>query len=124
VFANRQGDRLLESETGMRDLAVDEEVEIDMGSSPDVVLSAVRERTTVDAAHAENQMERVEISSARDVETRFELRLRLPEGAHVVRADHSMGMKNGRPIFRLSIPAHATATLRYQTQRVVAEQGR
>jgi hypothetical protein len=138
--ADRLHDRLLVCETGLRDLAVDEDVEIDMGSSPDVVVSAVRERSTVDAAHAEtlpevpgvparrsvpvDDIERIEISSARDVETRFELRLRLPEGAHVVRADHSMGMKNGRPIFRLTIPAHATATIRYQTQRAVAERGR
>jgi hypothetical protein len=29
-----------------------------------------------------------------------------------------MGAKNGRPIFRLTVPANETATLRYQTEHV------
>jgi hypothetical protein len=65
-----------------------------------------------------NEVARVEVSNARAAEIRFELRLRLPDGGRVVRADHPLGTKNGRPIFRLTIPANQTVTLRYQTQRV------
>jgi hypothetical protein len=108
VFAARRGDRLLERESNLRDLAVDEEVEIDLGSSPEVAVRAVRERP---------YSERVEISNARDAEIRFELRLRLPPGAQVVGADHPVGMKDGHPIFRLTIPAHAAATVRFRTRR-------
>ncbi len=86
----------------MRDLAVDEEVEIDLGASPDVSVRVVRDRVDGDSAR-----EHVEISNARPAEIQFELRLQLREGTRVVRADHSMGTKNGRPIFRLTIPAHA-----------------
>jgi len=43
--------------------------------------------------------ERVEISNAR-----------------IVSAGHPLESKNGRPIFRLAIPAHASATLRYQVR--------
>jgi hypothetical protein len=112
VFATHGGDRLLERESSMRDLAVDEEVEINLGASPDVWVSVVRDRVDRDSAS-----EHVDISNAHPAQIRFELRLQLREGTRVVRADHSMGTKNGRPIFRLTIPAHASATVRYQTRR-------
>ena len=32
----------------------------------------------------------------------------------IVRADHKVGSKNGRPMFRLSVPANSTATVRLQ----------
>ena len=112
VFASRGGERLLERESSMRDLAVDEEVEINLGASPDVSVRVVKDRVDGDSAS-----EHVEISNARPAEIQFELRLQLREGTRVVRADHSMGSKNGRPIFRLTIPADDAATVRYQTQR-------
>ena len=86
----------------MRDLAVDEEVEINLGSSPDVLVTVMREG--------------VEISNARAAPIEFELRLRLQEGTRIVRADHPLLSKDGRPMFRLRIPAHATTSVRYQTR--------
>jgi hypothetical protein len=44
------------------------------------------------------------------------LRLQIEAGARVVRADHALGAKNGRPIFRLNVPANETVTVRYQIQ--------
>jgi hypothetical protein len=111
VFAARDGESLLQHESNLRDLAVDEEVEIDMGVSPDVQVTAAKERT---------RSIRVDVSNARAAEIHFELRLRLPEGGHVVHADHPVGTKNGRPIFRLTIPANETVTLRYQWQHIPA----
>jgi hypothetical protein len=113
VFAARDGETLLQQESNLRDLAVEEEVEIDMGVSSDVQVTAVRERTGIDSAKVAAG-NRVDISNARATDIQFELRLRLPEGSRVVRADHSVGTKNGRPIFRLTIPANETVTLRYQ----------
>jgi hypothetical protein len=135
VFANGRGTPVLLREADMRDLAVDEEVEIDLGTRADVQVKAVREQTTVDAAHAQilplvpgvavrsarvDAVDRVEISNARTSEIQFELRLHLADGARIIRADHPLGAKNGRPIFRLTIPAHADATVRYQTERSVS----
>jgi hypothetical protein len=134
VFAARDGETLLEHESNLRDLAVDEEVEVDMGDSPDVQVTAIKEKTTIDPARTHElplvpgvlhlrsaQVEtvnHVDISNARGTEIQFELRLRLPEGGRVVRADHALGAKNGRPIFRLTIPANETMTLRYQWQHI------
>jgi hypothetical protein len=112
VFAMRGGERLLEHESSMRDLAVDEEVEIDLGASLDVSVNVVKERATGNSAIAH-----AEISNAHPAPIQFELRLQLREGTRLIQADHPIGTKNGRPIFRLTVPAHATATVHYQTQR-------
>jgi hypothetical protein len=108
VFAARAGESLLLNESGLRDLAVDEELEINAGDAPDVQVAAA------EADH----VNRVDISNAGAAQVRFELRLRLPEGGRVVHADHSMGTKNGRPIFRLTLGANETVTIRYQTQPI------
>jgi hypothetical protein len=134
VFAERGGEKLLQHESAMRDLAADEEVEINMGDSPAVEVTAQTEKTRIDPARARllplvpgvpalrsvevDDVDRVEVSNGRATEIHFELRLQLPEGGRVVRADHPLGTKNGRPIFRLTIPAGETATLRYQTEHV------
>jgi hypothetical protein len=131
VFAPHQGETLLEHESGLRDTAVGEELEINMGTSVDVLVSALKEASSIGSAHAEllplvpgvtlrrvviDAVNRVDISNAKQTEVQFELRLQLRPGARVVRADHPLGAKNGRPIFRLNVPANGTTTLRYQTE--------
>jgi hypothetical protein len=132
VFGWHQGTQLLLNEADMRDLAVDEEVEIALGTSSDVQVRARSESVTIDPARVrkiplvpgvvsirEAQVDDarvVEVSNARASKIDFELMLLLEDGARVVRADHALGMKNGHPIFRLTIPAHRTARVRYQTE--------
>lgn len=102
VFGMRAGERLLQHESGMRDLAVGEEVEIDMGESSDVEVAA--------------DVDRVDISNARAAAIQFELRLQLPQGDRLVRADRPFGDKNGRPIFRLTVPAAGSVSVHYRTR--------
>ena len=133
VFAPYNGERLLQHESGLRDIAVDEEVEIDLGESPDVQVSGDVEETHVDSSQAKllplvpgvklrsvdvDDVLRVEVSNARPAEIDFELRLSLPEGARIVRADHPLGTKNGRPIFRFKVPANQTVAVRFQAQTI------
>jgi hypothetical protein len=106
VFAMRAGEKLLQRESSLRDLAVGEEVEIDLGPSPDVEVTMIKEQESM----------RASISNARAVEIRFELRLQLPQGDKIGHANQALGSKNGRPIFRLTVPANETVTLQYQTQ--------
>jgi hypothetical protein len=103
VFAFSQGRRLLERESNLRDLARDEELEIDLGPSPDVQVEATR----IGRSH------RVEISNARASAIAFELKLRLPDGVGIVDAKPAAATRNGRPIFTLSIPAHSIAVVNY-----------
>jgi hypothetical protein len=132
VFTLRDGQRLLLNEAGLRDTAVAEEVEINLGSSADVQVSLSKESSSVDTEHAEmlplvpgvsalravkvDDICRVEIRNARSTPVPFELRLQLPADAGIVRADHPLGLKNGRPLFRLTLPANDSAIVRFQTQ--------
>jgi hypothetical protein len=94
VFLQHGGERLLAHESDVRDLAIDEEV------------SATQDADSY----------RVEIANARRETIPFELTLHFRDDrVHVTSADRPMGTKNGRPIFRLNIPANSTATLYYQT---------
>ena len=133
VFTAYNGERLLEHESALRDIAVDEDVEIDMGESSDVQVSLTPEETNIDSPHAQllplvpgvalrsvkvDDVRRVEVSNARAAAIDFELRLSLPEGARIVRADHPLGTKNGRPLFRFKVPANQTVTVRFQSQAI------
>jgi hypothetical protein len=134
VFGFYHGARLLEYGSGLRDIAVDEELQIDMGESPDVQVSERSEKTSIDSAHAKvlpllpgvtlrgvkvDDVERVEVSNARAAGIDFELRLGLPEAQRIVRADHPVSAKNGRPIFRFKVPANQQVAVRFQTQSIV-----
>jgi hypothetical protein len=127
---------VLLAESPLRDVALDEEFELGLGESPDVQVGAVRERrrlSSTDAAELPllpgitawrsarlDDVNRVEIRNARNSPVRFELRLRLSDGARVIGADHPLGARNGQPLFRLTIPAGAQETIRYQTEHTVA----
>jgi hypothetical protein len=133
AFAPYKGERLLQHESALRDIAVDEEVEFDLGESADVQVTGEAEETQVDSAHAKllplvpgvalrsvkvDEVQRVEVSNARPTGIDFELRLTLPQGARIVRADHPLGAKNGRPIFRFKVPPNQTVAVRFQTQGI------
>jgi hypothetical protein len=107
VFAVRGSDRLLEHESGLHDLAVDEDLEIDLGAAPDVGVVSAR---TGDSR-------RVEISNARAAQIEFELSLRLPDGVRVVAADRPWATKNGRPMFRLTVPGQSSVSVLYRAVR-------
>jgi hypothetical protein len=116
VFATSSGEKLLLHESDIKDRAVDEEVEIDLGDSPDVQVNVEKETVTAGPARSQVRSIRVDITNARPADIKFELRLQLRAGGRVVHADHPVGSKNGRPLFRLTIPAHRRVTLRYQTE--------
>src|SRR3984885_2505583 len=133
VFTAYNGERLLEHESGLRDIAVEEDVEIDMGESSDVQVSLTPEETSIDSGRAKllplvpgvslrsvkvEDVQRVEVSNARAAAIDFELRLSLPEGARIVRADHPLGTKNGRPLIPFKVPANQTVTVRFQSQSI------
>jgi hypothetical protein len=105
VFAYSQGRRLLERESNLRDLARDEPVEIDLGTSSEVEVEA----------SGTGRSHRIEISNARAAAIAFELELRLPDGVRVADGRPTPGTKNGRPIFRLDIPARSTGVVSYRT---------
>ncbi|WP_158912579.1 DUF4139 domain-containing protein [Caulobacter sp. S45] len=133
IFQPGGGRPLLVGETNTRDLAEDEEVEWRLGESPDLQIVQTHEHRTIDRTDLQpipiipgllwaisarlDDENRVEISNASSQPRTFELRLSLPAGSSLVRADHEAGVKDGRPIFRLVLPPQSTTIVRYQTGR-------
>jgi len=116
VFTRRASAELLLNEAPIRDLAQGEEFEVPLGTSPDVRLTAVLERRGATGAGGEDRC-RVVISNAQNASIPFELRLRFGDGMHIVQSNHRLESKDGRPLFRIPVPAHATATLIYEIRR-------
>jgi hypothetical protein len=116
VFATSSGEKLLLHESDIQDRAIDEEVEIDLGDSPDVQVTVEQETAAVSRSRTQEHAIRVDITNARPNDINFELRLRMRTGGRVVHANLPVGSKNGRPLFHLAIPANGSATVRYQTE--------
>jgi hypothetical protein len=129
AFYEHEGVPLLVNEAHLRDVADNEEFEIELGESPDVRWKVTEEQTSVDPATVkklplvphlhirsikESEVARLEVSNARDTPVSAELSLVLPDGFEIVRADHAPTKRNGHPTFRLSVPANATVTIRFQ----------
>lgn len=131
TFYERDGVPLLVHEAPLRDVTLDEEVEIEAGEAADVRVTAVVERRRVNGATLKklplipgalqvrsrevNVTDRVEITNARNQPAVVEVRLTLNGGTQVVRADHTPFMHNGHQTFRLTVPAEGSAVVRYQT---------
>lgn len=134
AFYEREGVPLLVNQAPLRDVAVDEEFEIDAGEAADVEVTSTIEHRAVDPATRKDlplipgvvhlrsneidEVTRIEISNARNVPTFVELRMLLPDpdARRLVRADHVPVARNGHPTFRLTIPAQGSSTIRYQTE--------
>jgi hypothetical protein len=131
TFYEREGVPLLVNEAPLRDITLDEEVEIEAGEAPDLRVTAVVEGRRVNGATLKKlplvpgalQMRsrevdianRVEITNAGNRPAVVELRLILKGGAQLVRADHIPFSHNGYQTFRLTVPAEGSATVHYQT---------
>jgi hypothetical protein len=126
--------RLLAGQTTLRDLTIDEETEFEFSGGADVQARLTLESRTLTPERALplgpllqvvpkinagsrtlDQINRIEVSNARPYDVNVEVRLYVQGGTEIVRADAPYGQKDGRPIFRLTVPANETVTVRYQT---------
>lgn len=126
---NAEARRLLAGETTLRDLTINEEVELRFNGGPDVQGLQVRETAEVTKASPAlrfirgvltrerqlSQIYRIELTNARSYPVQVEARLTLAGTQEVVTANHTVEQKNGRPIFRVTVPANDTLVIRYQT---------
>lgn len=127
--------RLLAGETTLRDITLDEETEFEFNGGADIQVRQTVETRQASRLQAPlpvlpliallpqinagsrriDAINRIEVSNARPYPVQVELRLWLDDGGQMVRASHAFGQKNGRPIFRLTVPANDTLEVRYQT---------
>ncbi len=129
VGTGASAQRLLAGETSLRDIAVNEEVELRFPGGADVQARHVYEsRGAVPTdpsmpflpgfndqnAGGSGVIGRIELSNAHPYAVQVEVNLYVGAGTRLVRADHPAGQKDGRPIFRLTLPANETIQIRYQ----------
>jgi hypothetical protein len=134
AFYERHGVPLLVSEAPLRDVAENEELEIELGEAPDAQLSFSVEERHLDLStlkklplvphvhirsDEESQVARIDVSNARNTPILAEIGLELPDGMQVVRADHSLTKRNGRPTFRVEVPAQESMRIRFELGRTV-----
>jgi hypothetical protein len=121
--------RLLAAETDLRDIAINEETELRLSESPDVQIRQITESREIagpprptlpflpgaDRRSPLNETTRIEVTNARPFAIQAEIRLELDDGQSLVKADRPAAQKNGRPIFRVTVLANSSLTIRYQT---------
>jgi hypothetical protein len=132
VFERRGDTELLLSESPLQDTAVGEEFEIGAGSSPDVQVGEVLERTSIPPGSEKDlpllpgimhlraadidDVDRIEIHNARASPINIELRARMSDATKVIAADHPVTMRYDKPVFALTVAAGGTATIRFRTE--------
>ena len=132
VFQTRGKRPMLVGRASVRDTAVNEKVEFQLGDAPDVRVRQTLEARRVDAGSVETlplvpgaiwlrqvrpgRVNRIEISNAEPRPVTIELRMMIDPSDAIVRADHPLTTEDDMPVFRLKLKAHQTETVRYQTQ--------
>lgn len=109
VFEPHGADLLLVGQGGMRDYAVDEDVEVTLGLSPQVHIAVTETGSGKNWTGYE-----AKVSNANPWPVTFEGSVRLRDGQKLERATARLTRKLGRPTWTVSVPANAQATLRYR----------
>jgi hypothetical protein len=120
--------RLLAGETSLRDLAVNEETEFLLSGGAAVQIRQTTESRqrpgppppdvkgqSIRTGARFNMIDLVEITNAHPFPIQAEVSVYLADNAELVRADREPERKNGRPIFRVTVPANENIEFRYQT---------
>lgn len=133
AFFTHDGEPLLVNEGPLSDTALDQEVEINLGRPSDIQVATVERARTLDrssikelplipgVAHLRtasvDAASQIDITNARNKPATVEIGLNLSPGERLVRADRVPLSHNGRPTFRLTVPAEGSAHIRYQTEQ-------
>ena len=101
---------MLLNEAPILDTAVNEDVELELGDSDDVLLSQVT------GEHGDNH---VDITNASDHPVVAEISLALYADERMTQADPAplRKLKNGLPTFRVTVPANGTSAIHYRLQK-------
>lgn len=116
------GDRpMLVGEPTIDDTAVGEDVELDVGQSSDVTYEQKRISNLKDDSPSKfAQRYEFEISNARSSSASVEVEFRIYGNTELVKASRRLGTKNGRHLWKATVPANGRIALTY-TVRPIAE---
>jgi hypothetical protein len=107
VFETVSARPMLAGEDDMRDTAVHEEVEIKVGAAPGVRLKSEQDKNKDDHFILTLTNDQADPINA-------EVELNLDDGTSIALAAPSNATKNGRPIWRVSVPANGNKLIRYR----------
>lgn len=121
VFEMADGESLLAGESHIADLAVDDDVELTFGESPDVQyrqrrLTSIRENKDGDDVSRSGRFE-VELTNATPERARVEVALRVYEEWNIERASSKLKLIKGRKTWVADVPANGKARLTYTLVR-------
>lgn len=109
VFEPSGADLLLVGEGGMRDYAVNEDVEIRLSNSPQVHVAVSETKSGVHWTDYEAR-----VTNANPWPVQFEGSLQVSDGEKVLSPSAPLPRKHGRPTWTVHVPANGEATLRYR----------
>jgi hypothetical protein len=110
VFETVSARPMMAGEDSMRDAAVHEEVEIKVGDAP-----GVRIETKEDADKVGHFI--IKVSNDHPYAIKAEVEMSVDDDISIASAQPRHGQKNGRPIWRVSVPANGTSIIRYAVRR-------
>ncbi len=119
VFEPSGGTQLLVGETRMRDIAVGEDVEIEVGESAQVQVQAdeLDQRRGDDARNI--QRYEVRVTNANPAPVTIEIRLNFDAESYMLEQPSTkLGRKNGDMLWTARVPANGEVTLRYRLREV------
>ena len=99
---------LLVGQAQLRDIAVGEEVEIEAGQSAQVLLTQTDD---------DKDGHEVSVSNANPWPVAVEVEFDVGDGARLDKASVRLGSRNGRPLWKVDVPANDSATLRYRLRK-------
>jgi hypothetical protein len=111
IFETVGAQSLLLGTSDMRDSAVDEDVELQLGSSAQVQATQVRES----ASMSDPQV--ITLTNANDRPASVEVRLTEYRSGTLITPSEKLTRKNGQPLWTTTVPANGTATLTYTTKQ-------
>jgi hypothetical protein len=118
VFEPAGGTMMLAGEAPMRDRAIGETVEFEVGESPDVRIAQRRigepkDKDRDDDEHPRPRRYEVEVTNARAVPVTLEVKFAVYRNAKFEKPSVKLGVKDGRRMWLAQVPANGRATLRY-----------
>jgi len=119
VFEQVDARPMLVGEPRLDDTAIGQDVELEVGDSPDVTYTQkVIARLKDKDGDAQPSRYRLELSNARSTPAVVEVEMRLFGDWRLVKPSRKLGVKNGRNFWRAVVPANQRLALDYTIERV------
>jgi hypothetical protein len=123
VFEPVAGRPMLAGEPRMADRAIGEDVELEVGASPDVTYTqTLIGAEKPDDGRPRSRRYRIDLANARPTPAIVEVELRIFGDDQLINPSHKLSTKNGRNLWRAVLPANGRESLSYTLDRIRTKQ--